>query len=169
MLLSWEPAGGCGRAPALAAALPPADGGGGWGAACSVQSYCCKRSPCKRLSIPLDTKPETRNAARHAPTGPAAVSPDRALCLPTFSHFLIVDKTPLSLFLWGVQLTTSMWWGPGCRCLAARPAEQGAQRCPGREQPWRWSCRRQRDGWSLRLGDKKKNFLITTKNLYSGD
>ncbi len=30
---------------------PPADGGGGWGAACSVQSYCCKRSPCKRLSV----------------------------------------------------------------------------------------------------------------------
>jgi hypothetical protein len=29
VLLSWEPAGGCGRAPALAAALPPADGGGG--------------------------------------------------------------------------------------------------------------------------------------------
>ena len=26
-----------------------------------------------------------------------AVSPDRALCLPTFSHFLIVNKTPLSL------------------------------------------------------------------------
>ena len=37
MLLSWEPAGGCGCAPALAAAPPPADGSGGWGAACSVQ------------------------------------------------------------------------------------------------------------------------------------
>jgi hypothetical protein len=23
-----------------------------------------------------------------------------------------------------------MCWGPGCRCLAARPAEQGVQRCP---------------------------------------
>ena len=43
--------GGCGCAPALAAALPPADGGGRWGVACSVQSYCCKRSPCKRLSV----------------------------------------------------------------------------------------------------------------------
>ena len=32
----------------------------------------------------------------------------------------------------------------GCRCLAARPAEQGVQRCPGRQQTWRWSCRRQR-------------------------
>ena len=28
-----------------------------------------------------------------------AVSPDRALCLPTFSHFVIVNKTPLSLSL----------------------------------------------------------------------
>jgi hypothetical protein len=35
------------------------------------------------------------------PVRPGAVSPDRALCLPTFSHFLIVNKTsslsPLSL------------------------------------------------------------------------
>ena len=31
--------------------LNATDGGGGWGAACSVQSYCCKRSPCKRLSV----------------------------------------------------------------------------------------------------------------------
>jgi len=31
-------------------------------------------------------------------------------------------------------------------CLAARPAEQGVQRCPGRQQTWRWSFRRQRDG-----------------------
>ena len=43
LLLSWEPAGCCGRAPALAAALPPADGGGGWGAACSVQSSWMSR------------------------------------------------------------------------------------------------------------------------------
>jgi hypothetical protein len=28
---------------------------------------------------------------------PEAVLPDRALCLPTFSHFLIVNKTNLSL------------------------------------------------------------------------
>jgi hypothetical protein len=28
---------------------------------------------------------------------PEAVSPDRALCLPTFSHFLIVLKTWVSL------------------------------------------------------------------------
>jgi hypothetical protein len=50
-MVSWEPAGGCGCAPALAAAPPPADVGGGGGAACSVQSYCFKRSPCKRLSV----------------------------------------------------------------------------------------------------------------------
>ena len=33
------------------------------------------------------------------PVCPWAVSPDRALCLPTFSHFLIVNKTSLSLCL----------------------------------------------------------------------
>jgi hypothetical protein len=33
------------------------------------------------------------------PMRPGAVSPDRALCLPTFSHFVIVNKTPLSLSL----------------------------------------------------------------------
>jgi hypothetical protein len=31
------------------------------------------------------------------PVRPGAVSPDRALCLPTFSHFVIVNKTSLSL------------------------------------------------------------------------
>jgi hypothetical protein len=31
--------------------------------------------------------------------GPEAVLPDRALYLPTFSHFLIVNKTSLSLSL----------------------------------------------------------------------
>jgi len=33
------------------------------------------------------------------PVRPGAVSPDRALCLPTFSHFVIVNKTSLSLSL----------------------------------------------------------------------
>ena len=33
------------------------------------------------------------------PVRPEAVLPDRALCLPTFSHFLIVNKTSLSLSL----------------------------------------------------------------------
>jgi len=31
------------------------------------------------------------------PVRPGAVSPDRALCLPTFSHFLIVNKPSLLL------------------------------------------------------------------------
>jgi hypothetical protein len=31
------------------------------------------------------------------PVRPGAVSPDRALCLPTFSHFVIVNKTSLYL------------------------------------------------------------------------
>jgi len=41
------------------------------------------------------------------PVRPGAVSPDRALCLPTFSHFVIVNKTSLSLSLTrqGVVLT----------------------------------------------------------------
>jgi hypothetical protein len=34
------------------------------------------------------------------PVRPGAVSPDRALCLPTFSHFVIVNKTSLSLSLY---------------------------------------------------------------------
>jgi hypothetical protein len=33
------------------------------------------------------------------PVHQGAVSPDRALCLPTFSHFLIANKTSLSLSL----------------------------------------------------------------------
>jgi len=33
------------------------------------------------------------------PVRPGAVSPDRALCLPTFSHFVIVNKTSLTLSL----------------------------------------------------------------------
>ena len=33
------------------------------------------------------------------PVRPGAVSPDRALCLPTFSHFVTVNKTSLSLSL----------------------------------------------------------------------
>jgi hypothetical protein len=33
------------------------------------------------------------------PVRPGAVSPDRALCLSTFSHFVIVNKTSLSLAL----------------------------------------------------------------------
>ena len=33
------------------------------------------------------------------PVRPEAVSPDRALCLLTFSHFVIVNKTSLSLSL----------------------------------------------------------------------
>jgi hypothetical protein len=33
------------------------------------------------------------------PVRPEAVLPDRALCLPTFSHLLIVNKTALSLSL----------------------------------------------------------------------
>jgi len=45
---------------------------------------------CVRVYLALDAGPER----------PEAVLPDRALCLPTFGHFLIVNKTSLSLSLW---------------------------------------------------------------------
>jgi len=43
------------------------------------------------------------------PVRPGAVSPDRELCLPTFSHFVIVNKTslPLSLSLSSSTTTTT--------------------------------------------------------------
>jgi hypothetical protein len=40
------------------------------------------------------------------PVRPGAMSPDRALCLPTFSHFLIVNKTSLPLSLQYIHLHT---------------------------------------------------------------
>jgi hypothetical protein len=33
------------------------------------------------------------------PVRPGAVSPDRALCLATFNHFVMVNKTSLSISL----------------------------------------------------------------------
>ena len=44
----------------------------------------------------------TESGVEHSPSmlepvRPEAMSPDRALCLPTFSHFVIVNKTSLSL------------------------------------------------------------------------
>ena len=47
------------------------------------------------------------------PVRPGAVSPDRALCLPTFSHFLIVNKTSLSLSL-SPSLSLSMQGRESC-------------------------------------------------------
>ena len=48
------------------------------------------------------------------PVRPGAVSPDRALCLPTFSHLLIVNKTSLSLsldaFIAHTQVVRSLSW-----------------------------------------------------------
>ena len=46
---------------------------------------------------------------------PEAVLPDRALYLPTFSHFLIVNKTSLSLSF----STSSSPHGASCCCAAA--------------------------------------------------
>jgi hypothetical protein len=39
--------------------------------------------------------------SRLEPVRPGAVSPNRALCLPIFSHFLIVNEPSLSLSLSG--------------------------------------------------------------------
>jgi hypothetical protein len=44
------------------------------------------------------------------PERPEAVLPDRALCLPTFSHFLIVNKL-LSLAL-ALALALSLFYAP---------------------------------------------------------
>jgi hypothetical protein len=48
------------------------------------------------------------------PVRPGAASPDKALCLPTFSHFVIVNKTslPLSLSL-SLSLSTIARRGRG--------------------------------------------------------
>ena len=52
------------------------------------------------------------------PVRPEAVFPDRALCLPTFSHFLIVNKTSLSLSLfYEKDLYTCISQGKINRCL----------------------------------------------------
>ena len=51
------------------------------------------------------------------PVRPGAVSPDKALYLPTFSHLVIVNTTPLSLSLFSLSLSpgsrgrTSGWAG----------------------------------------------------------
>jgi hypothetical protein len=45
------------------------------------------------------------------PVRPGAVSPDRALYLPTFSHFMIVNKTSLSLSLSGsLEISSSKYY-----------------------------------------------------------
>ena len=41
------------------------------------------------------------------PVRPGAESPDRALCLPTFSHFVIANKRSLSLSL-SISLSLSL-------------------------------------------------------------
>jgi hypothetical protein len=41
------------------------------------------------------------------PVRPGAASPDRTMCLPTFSHFVIVNKTSLSLSLGSLILASS--------------------------------------------------------------
>ncbi len=50
------------------------------------------------------------NTRRHMlePVRPEAVLPDMALCLPSFSHFLIVNKTSLSLSLLSISLSISL-------------------------------------------------------------
>ena len=56
------------------------------------------------------------------PVRPGAVSPDRALCLPTFSHFVIVNKTSLY-----ISLSLSLWWQrgvPRARVLCESREEQ---------------------------------------------
>jgi hypothetical protein len=49
--------------------------------------------PPRSLLLPYAPRPPPPSSS------PAVGSPDRALCLPTFSHFMIVNKTSLSLSL----------------------------------------------------------------------
>ena len=46
------------------------------------------------------------------PVRPEAVLPDRALCLPTFSHLLIVDKTSDVLVVENVQKLAKFIYRP---------------------------------------------------------
>ena len=60
------------------------------------------------------------------PVCPGAVLPDRALCIPTFSHFLIVNKTSLSPPLSPATVTCSYivgWhrWALGSGNLVQAP------------------------------------------------
>jgi hypothetical protein len=59
------------------------------------------------------------------PVCPGAVSPDRALCLPTFSHFLIVNKTSLSLAL-SLPLSLSLFSSDCDLQLHRRLAQMGS-------------------------------------------
>jgi hypothetical protein len=55
LMVSWDPAGGCGCAPALAAAPPPADGGGGGGAPV-VFTFYLARWPNRKFEIKSSDK-----------------------------------------------------------------------------------------------------------------
>ena len=54
--------------------------------------------PCVRKGMPHGQTESggTVSPSYVGPVRPEAVLPDRALCLPTFIHFLIVNKTSLS-------------------------------------------------------------------------
>jgi hypothetical protein len=68
------------------------------------------------------------------PVRPEAVLPDRALCLPTFSHFFIVNKSSLSLCTRGpwifVSSRLTTVWPPRTprprRCAAPLASASGA-------------------------------------------
>ena len=51
------------------------------------------------VSASSATPPQLYSPSYAGHVRPEAVLPDRALCLPTFSHLLIVNKTSLSLSL----------------------------------------------------------------------
>ena len=65
------------------------------------------------------------------PVSPGAVSPDRALCLPTFSHFVIVNKTflSLSLALRSAQRGKGAAEQPGCHALPRCTRSRSSARC----------------------------------------
>ena len=64
----------------------------------------CYESPCAYPPAKAGHMAERRMGVEYSPSvlepvRPGAVSPDRASCLPTFSHFLIVNKTSLFISL----------------------------------------------------------------------
>jgi len=61
----------------------------------------CVCPPARRATWPNGVWGYSTRRHMLEPVRPEAVLPHRALCLPTFSHFLIVNKTSLPLSLGG--------------------------------------------------------------------
>jgi len=84
--------------------------------------------PCQttvNIFCPLSHPPNPRADALDGPVRQEAVLPDRAVCLPTFSHFVIVNKTSLSLSLSVLFHTTGKVWRRGVKEVVGRLGDVG--------------------------------------------